>query len=249
MRAALRFILRQVHARSLACFAVATVLGLMLRRRLAVPTMACALALAALAGLGFALRGRRHIAAILLLLAGLATGMTRMGLALDELKPMQTRYSVEMVGRVTAEPYTNPDTGRRIFRFELETAGGAPSDLCLRMYLRGEPEPLEAIACGQRLGLKGHIWAPDPVTNPYEFDFGAYLNRQGMDAYATAKIEDVEILGSSVDINTTLVAVRHAIARRIDALFPRSVGIMRADRKSTRLNSSHRHTSRMPSSA
>ena len=228
MRAALRFVQRQVCARPLACFAVATVLGLMLRRRLSVPTLACAMALAASVGLGFALRRRRSVAAVLLLLAGLATGMTRMGLALDGLKPIQTRYSVEMVGLVTAEPFTNPDTGRRIFRFELETAGDAPSDLCLRMYLRGDPEPLEAIACGQRLRLKGHIWAPDPVTNPYEFDFGAYLNRQGMDAYATAKIEDVTILGSSVGVNTTLVTIRHAIARRIDALFPRSAGIMRA---------------------
>ena len=228
MRTALRFVLRQVRARPLACFAVATLLGLMLRRRLSVPTLACAVALAALAGLGFALRKRRSVAAILLLLAGLATGMTRMGLALDAVKPMQTRYSVEMVGRVTGEPFTNPDTGRRIFRFELETAGDAPSDLCLRMYLRGDPDPLEDIACGQQLKLKGHIWAPDPVTNPYEFDFGAYLNRQGMDAYATAKIEDVTILGSTGGMSTTLVAIRHAIARRIDALFPRSAAIMRA---------------------
>ena len=228
MRTALRFLLRQVRARPLACFAVAAVLGLMLRSRFSAPTLACGIALVALAGLGFALRKRRGAAAILLLLAGLATGMTRMGLAMDELKPIQTRYSVEMVGRVTAEPFTNPETGRRIFRFELETAGDAPSDLRLRMYLRGDPEPLEEIACGQRLRLKGHIWAPDPVTNPYEFDFGAYLNRQGMDAYATAKIEDVTILGSSVGMDTTLVDIRHAVARRINALFPRSAAIMRA---------------------
>lgn len=228
MRAVLRFVLRQVRARPLACFAVAALLGMMLRRRLSVPTVASAVALAALAGLSFALRRHRTVAAILMLLAGLAMGLTRMGLALDEVKPIQTRYSVEMVGRVAAEPFTNPDTGRRIFRFDLETAGDAPSDLRLRMYLRGDPEPLEAIACGQRLKLKGHIWAPDPVTNPYEFDFGAYLNRQGMDAYATAKIEDVTVLGASADMNTAIVKIRHAVARRIDALFPRSAGIMRA---------------------
>lgn len=227
MRAALRFVLRQVRARPLACFAVAFLLGLMLRRRFSTPTLACVVALAALAGLGFALRNRRRVAAVLLL-AGLAAGMARMGVALDSLRPIQTRYSVDMVGRVAAEPFTNPDTGRRIFRFELESAGGEPSDLCLRMYLRGEPEPLEAIACGQRLMLKGHIWAPDAVTNPYEFDFGAYLNRQGMDAYATAKIEDVAILDASEDLTTALVAVRRAVALRIDALFPRSAGMMRA---------------------
>ena len=228
MRAALRFALRQVRARPLACFTVAFVLGLLLRQRLAAPTAACALGCAALVPLGIALRGRRRIAAALLLLIGLTAGMGRMGLAVDRVKPVQTRYSVQMEGRVASEPFTNPDTGRRIFRFEVEEAGGDPCDLCLRMYLRGEAEPLETIACGQRLRLTGHIWAPDPVTNPYEFDFGAYLNRQGMDAYATAKIEDVAVVGSTRDLQTAIVSVRQAIARRIDALFPGSAGMMRA---------------------
>ena len=48
MRAALRFALRQVRARPLACFAVAFVLGLLLRQRVAMPTLACALVFAAL---------------------------------------------------------------------------------------------------------------------------------------------------------------------------------------------------------
>ena len=228
MRAALRFMLRQVRARPLACFAVAFVLGLLLRRRFSVPTVACAVALAALVGLGVAFRRRRSAAAALLLLVGLAAGMGRMGLALDGVRPVHTRYSVEMMGRVTSEPFTKSDTGRRIFRFELETAGGEPCDLCLRMYLRGDPEPLEAIACGQRLKLTGHIWAADAVTNPCEFDFGSYLNRQGMDAYATAKIEDVTMLGAEQNLQTAIIGVRQAIARRIDALFPRSAGMMRA---------------------
>ena len=228
MGAVLRFALRQVRARPLACFAIAFLFGLMLRQRLTVSAMACALALLALTGLGLAMRKRRRLASALLLLAGLLAGMTRMGLALDAVRPVQTRYSVEMVGRVADEPFTNPDTGRRIFRFEVETAGGEPCDLCLRMYLRGEPEPLEAIACGQRLNLTGHIWAPDAVTNPYEFDFGAYLRRQGMDAYATAKIDDVAILSASKSLRTAFIDVRHAIGRRIDALFPRSAGMLRA---------------------
>ena len=228
MRTALRFVLRQVQARPLACFAVSFLLGLMLQQRLPLPVYACAIALFALACLGFALRRHRRLTSALLLLAGLLAGMTRMGLALDAVRPVQTRYSVEMVGLVMDDPFTNPDTGRRIFPFKVETAGGDPCDLCLRMYLRGEPEPLEAIACGQRLNLTGHIWAPDAVTNPYEFDFGAYLNRQGMDAYATAKIEDVTILDTFQSPRTAFISVRHAIGRRIDALFPRSAGLMRA---------------------
>lgn len=228
MRTALRFVLRQVRARPLACFAVAFLMGLMLRQKLAAPAAVGVAALLATAGLGFALRKRRRIAAVLLLLIGLAAGWTRMGLALDAVRPVQTRYSVELVGRVVNEPFTHPDTGRRIFRFQAETAGGDPCGLCLRMYVRGEPEPLEAVACGQRLRLTGHIWAPNPVTNPYEFDFGAWLNRQGMDAYATAKIEDVTIMDTTSNLSTALVAVRQAIARRVDALFPRSAAMMRA---------------------
>ncbi|MER2142709.1 MAG: ComEC/Rec2 family competence protein, partial [Eubacteriales bacterium] len=228
MRAALCFVQRQVRARPLACFAVAFVLGLLLRQRVAMSTLACALVFAALVGLGIAFCKRRRAAAALLLLIGLVAGMGRMGLALDAVRSVETRYSVEMVGRVTSEPFTKPDTGRRIFRFELDTAGGEPCDLCLRMYLRGEPELLETIACGQRLKLTGHIWAPDPVTNPYEFDFGAYLNRQGMDAYATAKIEDVAVVGAEKNLQTAIVNLRQGIARRIDALFPKSAGMLRA---------------------
>ncbi len=228
MRAALHFVLRQVRARPLACFAVAFALGLLLRQRVVASTLACAIALVLLVGMGVAFRKRREAAAALLLLIGLAAGMGRMGLALDAVRPVETRYSVEMVGRVASEPFTKSDTGRRIFRFELEMAGGEPCDLCLRMYLRGDPEPLEAIACGQRLKLTGHIWAADAVTNPYEFDFGAYLNRQGMDAYATGKIEDVTVLGAEKNLQTTIVGLRQAIARRIDALFPNSAGMMRA---------------------
>ena len=228
MRTAVRFVLRQVRARPLACFTVAFVLGLLLRQRLAFPTAACAIALVTLGGSCYALRRHRKAAAALLLLAGLMTGMSRMAIALDAVRPVQTRYSVEMVGRVASEPFTKPETGRRIFRFDLETAGGDASDLRLRMYLRGEPEPLEAVACGQRLKLTGHIWAADPVTNPCEFDFGAYLNRYGMDAYATAKIEDVTVLDTTRSLQTAVVSIRQAIARRIDVLFPESAAMMRA---------------------
>ena len=228
MRTALRFALRQVRSRPLACFAVAFLLGLLLRKRMSIPTFACALLLVASAASAVALRKRRRALAALLLLTGLLAGMARMGLALDAIRPMETQYSAELVGRVISEPFTNPDTGRRICKFETETVRGEPSDLRLRLYLRGEPEPLDAIAYGQRLRLVGHIWAADPVTNPYEFDFGAYLNRQGLDAYATAKIEDVAIEGETRDLQSRIVEIRQAVSRRIDALFPNNAGMMRA---------------------
>jgi hypothetical protein len=99
VRAALRFALRQVRARPLACFTVAFVLGLLLGQRLAAPAAICALSCGALVPLGIALRKRRGIAAALLVLIGLIAGMGRMGLAMDRAKPVQTRYSVLMEGR------------------------------------------------------------------------------------------------------------------------------------------------------
>ena len=163
-----------------------------------------------------------------MMLLGLCLGVTRMSLALSEWPPVQTRYSVEMVGRVASDPFVNPDTGRVIARFEPETVEGEPSGLVLRLYLRGDDAALSAIAYGQRLRLTGHIWQNDPTTNPHEFDFGQWLHRGGMDAIATARIEDVEIMDVQPDWMSPVVTVRRAIGARIDALFPESAGMVRA---------------------
>ena len=155
--------------------------------------------------------------------------MARMTAALDALPQVEGRFSAEMVGRVASEPYPNPDTGRLIMRFHLESLGGEPCDAPLRLYLRDdEPVGVDAVAYGQRLSLTGHIWTPDPVTNPYEFDFGAYLNRQGLNAYATAKLEDVAKLDVRRDLKSLVIDARRAVSRRIDALFPANAALMRA---------------------
>lgn len=227
MNRAASFIPRQLRARPLACFAVAFLLGVMLGLRFRVPTPATALALVSIVGIACTLRKRKSVIWMLLLI-GLLAGVTRVSMALDMAQPVETRYSVTMEGRVTSEPFTNAKTGRRICRFRADTVNGESSGLKLRLYLRGEEAPLEAIAYGQSLTLKGHIWASDPVTNPYEFDFGAYLRRQGFDAYATAKIEDVSISGETRDLHSVLIDVRQALSRRIDALFPENAGMMRA---------------------
>lgn len=229
MRAALSFLPRQVRARPLACFAVAFLLGLIASQACPLPVWASATALALVTLLGWAFRRRRVIAGVALLVAGLMAGMLRIGIALDNAQLQQTRYSVPMTGRVASEPYRNPNTGRLIFRFDLDTEADEPSQLSLRLYLRGEDEAaLSGIDYGQTLRLTGHIWAPDPVTNLHEFDFGAYLIRQGFDGYATAKIEDVEVLGATRDAMSFIIAARRAIGAKIDALFPRNAGLMRA---------------------
>ena len=223
------FIPRQIRARPLAAFAVAFLAGLCCARRWPVPHAAigagAALSAAAAIALGV---NKRGVAAAMLPLA-LFAGMARMTLALDAVPLVQTRYSVEMTGSIVSEPFTNPVTGRVISHFHVESIDGEPSDMKLRLYLRGEDEDaLRAVDYGQRLRLTGHIWRPDPVTNPYEFDFGDYLRRDGLRGYATAKIGDVEVLGARVDLKTRLIAARRALAARIDALFPKNAAMVRA---------------------
>ena len=222
------FPLRQLRARPLFCFAAAFLVGLIAARLVAVPVAACLIACAVcgLLILAFGIKRRRLAAAFMLL--GFCLGLTRMGLAVSAFKPVQTRYSVHMTGRIASEPFKNPKTGRVISRFQLESAGGEACDLTVRLYLRGDEALLGGIDYGQRLSLTGHLWQNDPVTNPYEFDFGEYLHRNGMSVIATAKIEDVEILNTSRDAQSFVIAVRRAIAARIDRLFPQNAPLIRA---------------------
>ena len=223
------FLPRQVRARPLAVFASAFLLGLIAAKARPMPILACAAGLGGAALLCVLARRKRRVFALCLLLAGLAAGMCRMTLALDAIPTVESQYSVQMTGRVVSEPFRNPDTGRLIARFQLETLDGEPSDLRVRLYLRDEePVPEDAVAYGQRLSLTGHLWRADPVTNPYEFDFEDYLRRQGLSAYATAKLGDVTVLESRRDARSALIDARRAIAARIDALFPENAPLVRA---------------------
>lgn len=223
------FLFRQVRARPLACAAAAFLAGLLAAQGHPLPVAACLIAFAVFAALGAVLRERRRLFALCLLLAAFAAGMSRMTLALDAVPAVKEERSAELVGRVASEPWQNPDTGRLISKFRLESVDGEPCDLRVRLYLRDEePVAADAVSYGQRLRLTGHIWNADPVTNPYQFDFGKYLNRQGLCAYATAKIGDVEVLDSRRDARSLLIDVRQAASRRIDALFPENAAMVRA---------------------
>lgn len=223
------FPIRQVRARPLASFAFAFLLGLIAAKAHRLPLAACLIALFVFAALGVFLRKRRWLFAACLLLAGVAAGMCRMTLALNAIPAVETQYSVALKGRVVSEPFQNPDTGRLIAKFQVETLDGEPSDLVLRLYLRDEePVPADALAYGQRIEFTGHIWQTEPVTNPYEFDFGDYLHRQGLSAYTTAKLADVTVLDTRKDILSRFIDARKALARRIDALFPENAAMVRA---------------------
>jgi len=219
---------RQLRSRPLACFALAALLGAITAMHGDIP-LAAALDMggAALVMLIIWFR-RRPRRLLLMLLLGFALGMGRMTAAVNACPPVETRYSVEMIGTVASDPFIKPDTGRLIARFLPETVDGAPSRLRLRLYLRGDAEAMSAVQRGQRLRVTGHIWANDPITNPHQFDFGAYLRRNDMDAIATAKIEDVTILETQLTPGYYLARARRAIGARIDGLFPLSAPIVRA---------------------
>ncbi|MBQ3425328.1 MAG: DNA internalization-related competence protein ComEC/Rec2 [Clostridia bacterium] len=144
-------------------------------------------------------------------------------------KTVDSLRSAEMRGRVSSEPFINPQTQRCVFRFDLDTVNGEASDLRVRLYIRSDDgAPMEHIEYGQQLHLTGHLWAPAPVTNPDEFDFGAWLYRQGMDAYATAKVEDVAVTGTDRDLVSGIIQIRRSLSGRIERLFGKSAGIMQA---------------------
>lgn len=171
---------------------------------------------------------RKKVFAPLWLIIALILGMARMEISPLPSSVQEDRYSVNMLGQVNSVPYIKADTGRLIFEFNLEKVNGQAEKSALRMYLRGDPSALSEIAYGQTLVLTGHIWTPDPITNPGEFDFGAYLAKNGLNGYATAKIEDVAIVTARQNAFSALIAIRSSIARRIETLFPKNNAIMQA---------------------
>ena len=223
------FARRQVRARPLASFAVAFLIGLCGAKRWVVPLPASLAAAMAAAVAAVLLRRVGRRAGIAVMLLAVCLGMARMTLALDAVPLVDTHYSARMTGRIVSEPFTNPVTGRVISKYHVDSVDGERADMRLRLYLRGDDEgALAAIDYGQRLDLTGHIWRPDPVTNPFEFDFGDYLRRDGLRGYATAKIDDVAVTGETRDLNSLIISTRRALAARIDALFSDSAGLVRA---------------------
>ena len=183
------FPVRQARVRPLAAFALMALAGT-IAAWLCRPSPALCLGLCGCAGgalLACGLMKRPMLAAALAL--GLCLGMARMTLALARFPVATTVYSVPMTGKVISEPWLRPDTGRLIFKFRLNTVDGAPDDRVVRLYLRGDAAAMADIRYGQTLSVTGNIWASDPVTNPYQFDFGAWLHRNGLNCIATAKIE------------------------------------------------------------
>ena len=130
----LDFFARQARVRPLAAFSAMFLAGALLARRIDLSwTLWLGLCVLALAAAALLRRFGARSALAMVMLAGLLGGGTRMALEEARIPAVETRYSVEMVGEIIGEPFTNPNTGRRISRFRVETVNGRLSGLILRL--------------------------------------------------------------------------------------------------------------------
>ena len=130
-------------------------------------------------------------------------------------------YDVNFTGRVAGSPYIDSDGARFVCDLKDVAIGGIPVEYRLRLYLRGKGENLDAIRCGQVVSGVGHLYSPEAVTNPHEFDFGEYLWQMGLAGYVTAKDGDVAVSGEGGGISDVLYGMRKAITERIGRAFPK----------------------------
>ena len=220
--------MRALYTRPLMLFAALFGLGAIAAQDGRLPLgvlLACAVALL-FAWIALRMSGRR--CAALLAACGLFLGAARMTQAVSVQPQVQDRFSIALSGTVADSPIVDTELMRLTCRLTDVRAEGEALDYDIRLYLRGDVAALRAIAPGQRVEATGHLWSPDAATNPGEFDFSAYLWRNGMAAYATANLSDAQVTGEPVGLQAWLHTLRNAMGERIDVLFPRSAQVVRA---------------------
>ena len=149
--------------------------------------------------------------------------------AREEARPaFETAYSVGFEGTIAGSPYVDEGGTRFVCMLEDVKIGGEAFGCRLRLYLRGDADALDKIACGQRISGTGHLFAPEAATNPHEFDFGEYLWRTGTAGYLTAKHGEVALSGEGGGLSNVLFSLRKAISVRVRAAFPANPEIVMA---------------------
>lgn len=176
--------------------------------------------------LAWRLGGRRLSA--LLAACLLFLGAARMTHAVNAQPSLEDRFSIALRGTIADAPLVDGEIDRLSCRLTDVRVDGEPLGFDVRLYLRGPESALCEVAPGQTISTTGHLWAPDAATNPGEFDFGAYLWREGLAAYATAYWDDAVLEGEPSGLAARMHTLRTGIGRRIDALFPRSASVVRA---------------------
>lgn len=177
----------------------------------------------------FALRKRsRRFAAALVLIAFLPMGMLRFELCWSRTRPLEDHPHAALSGRICDLPEWDPENERTVCTLEEISIDGENVSGRLRLYLRGDPDLLQAVELGQCLRSDAHIWRANEATNFGQFNFSNYLRVNGLRGYATAEIENTEFSASKLHLSDRLLLLREAIGERIDRLFPRNTGVARA---------------------
>lgn len=220
----LGWIRRQSHARPLAMAAVCFLAGVLLAQ--CISALAAWIAVGLLLVFSILVRGRWRALPVLLLVASL--GCVRMQCALKAHPPVESQFSVSFAGTVVSDPLYDSNKERIICAFQLNSIAEQPSNARVHLYLRSDILPLSGIEYGQTLECFGHIWSPDAVTNPHQFDQRDWLKASGMTGMAAAKLEDTVVSPAKSSLGRAISLLRNRISERIDALFPNSAELVRA---------------------
>ena len=190
--------LRALHTRPLMLSAAFFGFGALLARDGRLPQgvlLVCA-AVLLLAWCLLHLRSRR--CAALLVACALFLGAARMGAAVATRPVLEDQFSIVIAGTVADTPSVDAEIGRLTCRLTDVRVVDETPDFDIRLYLRGNVSALRDIAPGQRVTFTGPlVGAGRGHPNPGQFDFAAYLWRNGVAAYATAELEDAVISGEA----------------------------------------------------
>ena len=170
--------------------------------------------------------GRRRAA--LIVAAMLFLGAWRVSAQLAARPVYETQYGVEITGVISGDPQLDAEQGRLIFPLREARVDGRRLGFPLRLYLHGGVRALGKIRYGAAVRLTGNLYAPEPATNPGQFDFGLYLWKNGLGGYATGQLQDATIRESGGSLPGAFYELRRGVAARIERLFPKSGALVKA---------------------
>ena len=177
---------------------------------------------------GLALPSGRRGKAALLLAAMLFLGAWRVSAALTARPSYESAYDAEIVGVIGDDPVLDAEQGRAFFRLRSAHVNGRRLGFDVRLYLHGGTQALSRLRYGQAVRLTGHLLAPEPATNPGQFDFGLYLWRNGLGGYASGQLADAELSAAGFSLPGAFYELRRGVSARIERLFPHSAQLVKA---------------------
>ena len=202
---------RLLRVRPLAAFALCALAGALTAQRYSLPLIALCATAGGLLLLWLALKlmGGKRLTAIIAA-AGVFLGAAALTWRQDARPILENRYGVEFSGVMGGTMQVDEDEGRLVCVLSDVEVYGEKLGRDVRLYLRGDPGELRELEVGQRIAATGHIWGAKKATNPWQFDFGAYLWRSGLAGYATANMEDAAFSPAEASFGRMIWFIRRA---------------------------------------